>query len=314
LVVAGVVLLPAVVLVPVFLAVLFPALEVFLVVPDVDFLVVPDVDFLVVPDVDLVVPVGFLVAVGGLVEVGFLVVVVVVGLVVVPVTVGVVVVVGIVVVGVVVVSVGVVVVSVVVVPLSSDLRTAGLRTEATEAVTDAALAVAPLELARAALAVEPVAPLEELFELLLLVELLPVDVPSSTSVRLSSASVRLACASSSVSSDEDGSSVATSCPFLTWPPTFTSTLLRVPEVPKLSVSSTPGSTSPLPETVVWTTPFSALTSSVDVRAALVVGVPSWVTPKMITPAATAASRTTYHGRTDRRLRFRFIPANLWINP
>jgi hypothetical protein len=95
---------------------------------------------------------------------------------------------------------------------------------------------------------------------------------------------------------------------------LTLTLLSVPDVAKLSVSSTPGSTSPLPETVVWTTPFSALTSSVDVRAALVVGVPSWVTPKMITPAATAASRIAYHGRTDRRLRFRFIAVNLRINP
>jgi hypothetical protein len=108
--------------------------------------------------------------------------------------------------------------------------------------------------------------------------------------------------------------VAIGRPFLTCWPTLTATLFRVPEVAKFSVSSTPGSTSPLPETVVWTTPLAALTSSVDVRAALVVGVPSCVTPKMMTPAATAASRIAYHGRTDRRLRFRFMVTNLRSDP
>jgi hypothetical protein len=36
-------------------------------------------------------------------------------------------------------------------------------------------------------------------------------------------------------------------------------------------------------------------------------------PKMITPAATAASRTAYHGRTD-RLGFKFMAANLRAVP
>jgi hypothetical protein len=168
-------------------------------------------------------------------------------------------------------------------------------------VTDATLAAEPVELPEEPAFEEPV-------------EELPVDVPSSTSLRLSSASVRLAFASSSVRFAEDGSSVAISCPFLTCWPTLTSTLCSVPEVPKLRVSFTPGSTSPLPETLDWTTPLAAVTSSVDVRAALVDGVPSWVTPKMITPAATAVSRIAYHGRTDRRLRFRFMAANLWSDP
>ena len=91
------------------------------------------------------------------------------------------------------------------------MSTAGSRTEATDAVTDAALVLTDAALA--------VAPVEELFELPELFEeppeALPVEVPSSTSVRLSSAAVRLAFASSSVSCAEDGSSVAISCPFLT---------------------------------------------------------------------------------------------------
>jgi hypothetical protein len=66
---------------------------------------------------------------------------------------------------------------------------------------------------------------------------------------------------------------------------------------------------PLPDTVVWTTPFAAATVSFEVRAELV-GVPSSVMPMTMTAAATTASRMTYHGRTDRRLRFRFIPTNL----
>lgn len=137
--------------------------------------------------------------------------------------------------------------------------------------------------------------LDELFEEPL------VESPSSTSVRLSCASVRLASASSSVSSADDGSRVAISCPFLTWSPTLTLTVWSVPDVAKLSVSSTPGCTSPLPETVVWMTPFSAVTFSFEMRAEVAVDVPSWVTPKMITAAATAASRMTYQGRADRRL-------------
>ena len=182
---------------------------------------------------------------------------------------------------------------------------AALAEAAVAVVPRADAALAPVARAEAALAAlfDPLAPLE-LFEEPL--DEPPVDVPSSTSVRLSSAAVRLACADSSVSSAADGSSVAISCPFLTRCPTLTSTLFSVPEVSKLSVSSTPGSTSPLPETVVWTTPLAAVTSSVEVRAELVVGVPSWVMPKMITPAATAASRIAYHGRTDRRSRFRFM--------
>jgi hypothetical protein len=57
------------------------------------------------------------------------------------------------------------------------------------------------------------------------------------------------------------------------------------------------------------TPFAAVTVSFDVRAELV-GVPSSVMPMAMTAAATAASRIMYHGRTDRRLRFRFMPRNL----
>lgn len=211
------------------------------------------------------------------------------------------------------------VVVVVVVPLSCEVSTAGSRTDATDAVPKATRVVADATFALAVFAelLEPVEPLE-LFELFELFDEefdeLPVEVPASTSVRLSLASVRLALASSSVSCAEEESSVAISCPFRTCWPTLTSMLFRIPAVAKLSVSSTPGSTSPLPETVVWTTPSAALTSSVDVRAALVEGAPSWVTPKMMTPAATAASRIAYHGRTDRRLRFRFIAANLRSNP
>jgi hypothetical protein len=178
-------------------------------------------------------------------------------------------------------------------------------------VTEAVRAVVALSEAALAVLFDPLEALE-LFEEPL--DELPVDVPSRTSARLSSAAVRLALADSSVSSAADGSSAAINCPFLTRSPTLTSTLFSVPEVAKLSVSSTPGSTSPVPETVVCTTPLAAVTSSVDVRAELVGGVPSWVIPKTITPAATAASRIAYHGRTDRRSRFRFMAANLWTDP
>lgn len=142
------------------------------------------------------------------------------------------------------------------------------------------------------------------------VDPLPVEVPSSTAVRLSLASVRLSSASFSVRRADEGSRVAISWPFLTCWPTLTSTLCSVPEVPKFSVSSTPGSTSPLPETVLWTTPLSAVTSCLDVRDVLAVDVPSWVMPKMTTAAATPASSMMYQGGTDRRLRFECMAANL----
>jgi hypothetical protein len=112
-----------------------------------------------------------------------------------------------------------------------------------------------------------------------------------------------------VSSAVEGSSDAISCPFLTRWPTVTFTLCSVPPVAKLTAWSTPGSTLPLPETVVWTTPFAAVTVSFEVRAELV-GVPSSVMPMAMTTAATPASPMTYHGRTDRRLPFRFMATNL----
>jgi hypothetical protein len=137
------------------------------------------------------------------------------------------------------------------------------------------------------------------------------NVDSSSEVSVSCADFRVVSSSSSVRLAEEGSSVAISCPFLTCSPTLTSMLFRVPLVWKLTSSSTPGSTFPLPETVLWTTPSAAVTSSVDVRAELVV-VPIWVMEKTITAIATAASRAMYHGLTDRRLRVRFMEPNLRI--
>jgi hypothetical protein len=246
----------------------------------------------------------------------------VVRVVVVRVVVGVVVVV-VVVAGVVVVVVveGVVVVDVSVVS-SSGLRTDatdavtaasfGLATDATDAVTaasfglatdatDAVVADAAEALSDAAEALLEEEPPDEPEDEPPEVELLE-EVPSSSAVSWSSAAVRLVCASSSVSSAAEGFSDAISCPFLTCCPTVTSTLCSVPLVAKLTAWSTPGSTLPLPETVVWTTPLAAVTVSFEVRAELV-GVPSSVMPMAITASATPASRMMYHGRTDRRLRF-----------
>jgi isopropylmalate/homocitrate/citramalate synthase len=62
----------------------------------------------------------------------------------------------------------------------------------------------------------------------------------------------------------------------------------VPLVLKLTVSSVPAATFPLPDTVDCTTPWSAVTTSREVRAELV-GAPISVTASTITPTATAAS-------------------------
>jgi hypothetical protein len=223
------------------------------------------------------------------------------------------VVVGVVVVVVVVAGVVVVVVveGVVVVDVSV-VSSSGLRTDATDAVTaasfglatdatDAVVADAAEALSDAAEALLEEEPPDEPEDEPPEVELLE-EVPSSSAVSWSSAAVRLVCASSSVSSAAEGFSDAISCPLLTCCPTVTSTLCSVPLVAKLTAWSTPGSTLPLPETVVWTTPLAAVTVSFEVRAELV-GVPSSVMPMAITASATPASRMMYHGRTDRRLRF-----------
>jgi hypothetical protein len=136
-------------------------------------------------------------------------------------------------------------------------------------------------------------------------EPLDVESPSSAEVRLSCAEVRLSSASWSVSSAELGSSVAISWPFLTCSPTVTSTVLSVPLVAKFTASSTPGSTLPLPETVVCTTPSSAVTTSFEVRAELA-GAPTSLTPRAMIAIATIPSRYRYHGRDDRRPRRRVI--------
>lgn len=119
------------------------------------------------------------------------------------------------------------------------------------------------------------------------------DVPSSAEVRLSLAAVRLSSAWSRARSAEVGTSVASSCPLLTCWPTLTSTDWRVPLVAKLTAWSVAGSTLPVPETVVWTTPSSAWTVSLEVRAELVGG-PICVIAMTTITAATAASRYRGH--------------------
>jgi hypothetical protein len=61
----------------------------------------------------------------------------------------------------------------------------------------------------------------------------------------------------------------------------------VPLVAKLSVTLVAGSTLPLPDTLLWTTPRAAVTVSVEVRAELF-GVPMSAIPNAIMAAAIAA--------------------------
>jgi hypothetical protein len=119
-------------------------------------------------------------------------------------------------------------------------------------------------------------------------ELLDVDCPFSVAVRLSSAAVSVACACCRVSRAEEESSVAISCPF-TRCPTLRSTLFSVPLVAKFTSSSVLGSTLPVPDTVVCTTPSAAVTSSVEVRAELA-GVPSSPIPSATTTIAITPNR------------------------
>lgn len=84
------------------------------------------------------------------------------------------------------------------------------------------------------------------------------------------------------------------------------TVDSVPLVWKFTFSSAPAWTLPVPETVDWTTPFSAVTICVDVRAELV-GAPIWVTPRTTRVTAVTASRYRSHGRV---LRERFITGSI----
>jgi hypothetical protein len=76
----------------------------------------------------------------------------------------------------------------------------------------------------------------------------------------------------------------------------------VPLVWKLTDTSVPACTLPVPETVDWTTPSCAVTSSREVRAELVGG-PICVMAKATTAAVSTASRYRGHGRArpSRRL-------------
>jgi hypothetical protein len=68
----------------------------------------------------------------------------------------------------------------------------------------------------------------------------------------------------------------------------------VPLVWKFTATSVPASTLPLPETVDWTTPFSAVTTCVDVRAELVGG-PISVTARTAMVTASTARTYKYQG-------------------
>jgi hypothetical protein len=69
---------------------------------------------------------------------------------------------------------------------------------------------------------------------------------------------------------------------------LTSTFDRVPLVWKFTSMSEPASTLPLPVTVDWTIPLSAVTSSVEVRAELVGGPMSEMARMAMAIAATAS--------------------------
>jgi hypothetical protein len=74
----------------------------------------------------------------------------------------------------------------------------------------------------------------------------------------------------------------------------------VPLVWKLTLRSAPASTLPLPETVDWTIPFSAVTICVEVRAELVGG-PICATARTPIAIAVTASTYRYQGRFWRLL-------------
>jgi len=111
----------------------------------------------------------------------------------------------------------------------------------------------------------------------------------------SSAAARSSSAASSVSFAAVRLRVASTWPFRTCCPTFTYTCASVPLVWKLTSTSVPASTLPLPDTVDWTTPSCALTTSVEVRAELVGG-PTSETASTTTRTATPASTYICHGR------------------
>jgi hypothetical protein len=73
---------------------------------------------------------------------------------------------------------------------------------------------------------------------------------------------------------------------------------------KLTVSSVPAEMLPLPVTLDWTTPCSAVTVSREVRAELVGG-PIWDTASAATAIATTPSRYSSQG-LDRRSRRTFM--------
>jgi hypothetical protein len=81
------------------------------------------------------------------------------------------------------------------------------------------------------------------------------DELACAAVSCSCAEVRLCCAWSSESWAEVEFSVASSWPFLTCWPVFTSTCESVPLVWKFTLTSLPASTLPVPETVDCTIPF-----------------------------------------------------------
>jgi hypothetical protein len=72
----------------------------------------------------------------------------------------------------------------------------------------------------------------------------------------------------------------------------------VPLVWKFTLRSVPASTFPLPDTVDWTIPFSAVTICVEVRAELV-GAPIWAIASTATATATSASAYRCQGRLRR---------------
>jgi hypothetical protein len=137
-----------------------------------------------------------------------------------------------------------------------------------------------------------------------------VEVPFSTAVSWSSAAVSWASAWSTVSCAEVGSSVASSWPWLTCWPTVTFTCWSVPLVLKLTVTSVPASTLPLPETVDCTTPSSAATTSREVRLVLPGG-PISVTARTMTATATSPSTYRYHGLAGLSRRLRTGSAPWW---
>jgi hypothetical protein len=69
----------------------------------------------------------------------------------------------------------------------------------------------------------------------------------------------------------------------------------VPLVWKFTFRSVPAAMFPVPVTVDWTTPFSAVTSCVEVRAELVGG-PISATASATMASAATASKYKYQGR------------------